>query len=80
MLTALADENARLARRLADVTSELARAAVRSREGSLECNGRSFPPEGTSVDPQAERENVETVHERSRAEERREHGSMCGVM
>ena len=80
VFAALADDNARQARKLADWAAELARAAVRSREGSLERNEPSFPSEGTSVDPQAEREDVETVHEQSRAEERREHGSTCGVM
>ena len=83
VFAALADDNARQARRLADWAAELARVAARSREGSLERNDPSFPPEGTSVDPQALKESeetVSTVHEQSSREEHRERGSTCGVM
>jgi len=78
VFAALADDNARQARRLADWAAELARVAVRSREGSLERSDPSFPPEGTSVDPHEE--TVSTVHEQSSREEHRERGSTCGVM
>ena len=78
MFTALTDENVRLAWKLADMAAELARVTIRSREGSLECSGTSFPPEGTSVDPHEE--TVSTVHEQSSREEHRERGSTCGIM
>jgi len=59
------------------MAAELARVTIRLREGSLECGGTSFPPEGT-VDPHEE--TVSTVHEQSSREEHRERGSTCGVM
>ena len=48
VFAALADQNARQARKLADWAAELARAVAKSREGSTELE---LPPEGTPVDP-----------------------------
>ena len=81
VFAALADDNARQARRLADWAAELARRTVR--EGSEEKGTPGVHPEGTPVDQHYPRETVSTVQEES-AVERNKGGSgggnTCGVM
>ena len=82
VFAALADENARQARRLADWAAELARRAVR--EEGEEKGGTGVHPEGTSVDPHFPRENESSVQAESTVEEKKKGGSggdsTCSIM
>ena len=76
VFAALADDNARQARRLADWAAELARRTVR--EGGEE-GGPGVHPEGTPVDLHYPRETVSTTQEES-AVERSGSGNTCSIM
>ena len=77
VFAALADDNARQARKLADWAGELARRTVR--EGREE-GSPGVHPEGTPVDLHYPRETVSARQEESAVERNSDGGSTCSVM
>ena len=79
VFAALADENARQARRLADWAAELARRAIRDANEEKEVH-----PEGTPVDPHFPRENESSGQAESTVEGKKKGGSggdnTCSIM